>query len=187
MLNVKYSIIPTGANGQASLMQNPGAMGPAWLVKNLYTVPDAAAELQAIGQVNLRDTAVLQESFAAGIAQPQWDSAASISLTHFDNDTLRYSFEAAGPQFAVFSDIYYPKGWNAYVDGQPANYIKVNYALRGMSLPAGRHEVAFIFEPASVKKGITLSYIGSWLVLLLTLGGLFMAWRQRRTKPEAKK
>jgi hypothetical protein len=56
-----------------------------------------------------------------------------------------------------------------------------------MSLPAGRHEVAFIFEPASVKKGITLSYIGSWLVLLLTLGGLFMAWRQGRTKPEAKK
>lgn len=187
MLNVKYSIIPTGANGQASLMQNPGAMGPVWLVKNLFTVPDAAAELQAIDQVNLRDTAVLQESFAAGIAQPQWDSAASIRLTHFNNDTLRYAFEATSPQFAVFSDIYYPKGWNAYVDGQPANYIKVNYALRGMSLPAGRHEIAFIFEPASVKKGITLSYIGSWLVLLLTLGGFFMAWRQGRTKPEAKK
>src|SRR5690606_38166313 len=130
MLNVKYSIIPSGANGQASLMQNPGAMGPVWLVKNLHIVPDAAAELQAIGQVNLRDTAVLQETFATSIAQPQWDSTASIRLTHFNNDTLRYAFEAASPQFAVFSDIYYPKGWNAYVDGKPADYIKVNYALR---------------------------------------------------------
>lgn len=187
MLNVKYSIIPSGANGQASLLQNPGAMGPAWLVKNLQIVPDAAAELQAIGQLNLRETAVVQSSFATGIAQPQWDSAATIQLTHFDNDTLRYVLEAASPQFAVFSDIYYPKGWNAYVDGKPADYIKVNYALRGMSLPAGRHEIQFIFEPASVKKGITLSYIGSWLVLLLTLGGLFMAWRQGRQKQEVKK
>ena len=180
MLNTKYIIVQNPQNGQQTLVPNPEAYGPAWLVKHVEIVSDGAAELQAIGTTNLRDTAVLQQSFAQGLSQPQPDSLASIRLTHFDNDTLVYQFESATPQFAVFSDIYYPAGWNAYIDGSKTEYVKADYALRGLSLPAGKHEVKFIFEPDTVKKGLTLSYIGSWLVLLLVLGGGFLHVYQKR-------
>lgn len=185
MLNTKYIIVQNPQNGQQSLIPNVNTYGAAWLVKHVEVVPDGAAELQAIGTTNLRDTAVLQQAFANGIAQPQADSTASIRLTHFDNDTLIYRFESTSPQFAIFSDVYYPAGWNAYVDGTKTDYVKANYALRGLSLPAGKHEVKFIFEPGVVKKGMTISYIGSWLVLLLVLGGGFMHWRQHRKPAKA--
>lgn len=180
MLNTKYIIQPGNQPNAPSVFVNESAYGPAWLVNHIQVVPDGATELQTIGVTNLRDTAVLQESFANGIAQPQFDSTASIRLTHFDNDTLVYQFEAASQQFAVFSDVYYPAGWNAYIDGQKAEYVKANYALRGLSVPAGKHEIKFVFEPDSVKTGMQLSYIGSWLVLLFVLGGGFMHWRQQK-------
>lgn len=185
MLNTKYIIQPGNQPNAPSVFVNESAYGPVWLVKHIQVVPDGATELQTIGVTNLRDTAVLQESFANGIAQPQFDSTASIRLTHFDNDTLVYQFEAASQQFAVFSDVYYPAGWNAYIDGQKAEYVKANYALRGLSVPAGKHEIKFVFEPDSVKTGMQLSYIGSWLVLLFVLGGGFMHWRQQKNAIKA--
>lgn len=185
MLNTKYIIQPGNQPNAPSVFVNESAYGPAWLVNHIQVVPDGATELQTIGVTNLRDTAVLQESFANGIAQPQFDSTASIRLTHFDNDTLVYQFEAASQQFAVFSDVYYPAGWNAYIDGQKAEYVKANYALRGLSVPAGKHEIKFVFEPDSVKTGMQLSYIGSWLVLLFVLGGGFMHWRQQKKATKA--
>ncbi|MCR6721031.1 MAG: YfhO family protein [Chitinophagaceae bacterium] len=180
MLNTKYIVVQNPQNGQAGIIPNQDAYGPAWLVQHVEVVPDGATELQSIGSTNLRDTAVIQQSFATGITQPQFDSTASIRLTHFDNDTLVYQFESASPQFAVFSDVYYPAGWNAYIDGNKVEYIRANYVLRGLSIPAGNHEVKFIFEPAVVKKGMTISYIGSWLVLLFVLGGAFMHWRSKQ-------
>lgn len=180
MLNVKYIIAPNPQNGQQVLIPNPEAYGPCWLVKHVQVVKDAATELQSIGITNLRDTALVQESYASGLVQPQFDSTASIQLTKYDNDEIEYSYSAGSPQFAVFSEIYYDMGWNAYVDGQKSTYMKTDYALRGMSLPAGKHTIRFVFEPATYKKGVTLSFIGSILVLVFTLGGLFMAWRQCR-------
>ena len=92
---------------------------------------------------------------------------------------IRWNIQAnsSTPQFAVFSEVYYPDGWNAYIDGKKVDYVKANYVLRGLSIPAGKHTIKFVFEPAIYKKGITISYIGSWFVALLVLGGFFMAWR----------
>ncbi|MBN8865132.1 MAG: YfhO family protein [Sphingobacteriales bacterium] len=185
MLNVKYIIAPNPQNGQETLIPNPEAYGPCWLVKNVKLVSDAATELQTIGHTDLKDTAVVQAANAPNLVQPQWDSTASISLVKYDNDEIEYSFNASTPQFAVFSEVYYDMGWNVYVDGQKSSYVKTNYALRGMSLPAGKHSIKFVFEPESVKKGTSLSFIGSILVLLLTLGGLFMNWRQSRQTQQA--
>ena len=182
MLNTKYIIVENPQNGQQSLIPNAEAYGPAWLVQNVQVVPDAAAELQALANTNLRDTLVVQQSMANGISSPGFDSTASIQLSHFDNDTLIYQFQSSTPQVAVFSEVYYPAGWNAYVDGQKTPYFKADYALRAMSLPAGKHEVKFVFEPETVKKGNTYSMIGSILVVLLTLGGFVMAWRQDQVK-----
>jgi hypothetical protein len=184
MLNTRYVIVQNPQNGQQSVVPNAEAYGPAWLVSHIQTVPDQAAELQALATTNLRDTLVVQQSLAVGLGTPGTDSAASIQLTHFGNDTLVYQFSSSAPQVAVFSEIYYPAGWNAYVDGQKTDYVKADYALRAMALPAGQHEVKFVFEPEAYKKGNTYSLIGSILVLLLTLGGFGMAWRQRRNQAD---
>ena len=95
---------------------------------------------------------------------------------------MEYTADCRTPQFAVFSEVYYPDGWNAYLDGKKVDYVKTDYVLRGLSIPAGKHVIKFVFEPAIYKKGITISYIGSWLVLLFVVGGFFMAWREQKKK-----
>jgi len=180
ILNTKYIIFGNPQTNQPQLQPNPYAYGHCWLVKNVRIVDGPVEEIQAIGNTNLRDTAVVQKSFSNVVMQPQWDSSATIRLTKFDNDTMDYSFSSSRPQFAVFSEIYYPDGWNAFVDGKKADYCKTDYVLRGMSLPPGQHAVRFIFEPSSYKTGVKISYIASFLILILVLGGLFMEWRNTR-------
>jgi len=182
MLNAKYVIIQDPQTGQRNLMPNPEAFGPAWLVKNIKVVDDRVASIKTIGKTNLRDTAIIEKSAAANLVQPQWDSTASIKMINYDNDAIEYEVNGNGPQFAVFSEIYYPVGWNAYIDGKKTEYYNVNYVLRGLSVPAGKHTVKFIFEPASVKSGTSIMFMSSIIILLVFVGGLFMAWRQSRKK-----
>jgi Bacterial membrane protein YfhO len=180
MLNTKYTIVADRQTNQQQLIPNPNAYGPCWLVKNVKLVDNRVAAIQALGTTDLKDTAIVEKTFSNIVVQPQWDSASSIKLTKFDNDVIEYEANGTGPQFAVFSEIYYPKGWNAYIDGKKTEYCNANYILRGISLPAGKHTVKFVFEPASYKKGITIAYIASFLILLFFLGGLFMAWKEAR-------
>lgn len=188
MLNTKYIIVQDQQSGQAGIIPNPDASGPCWLVKNVRVVESRAAALQALGSTNLKDTAVLDNSFAKNLVQPQWDSASSIKMTKFDNDVIEYEANCTGPQFAVFSEVYYPAGWNAYIDGKKTEYCNVNYILRGLSLPAGKHAVKFVFEPESVKKGTSIMYMASIIILLVFIGGLFMHFKKelqslRKTQP----
>lgn len=182
MLNVKYIIIQDPQTGQRNLMPNPEAFGPAWLVKNIKVVDDRVASIKTIGNTNLKDTAIVEKSAATNLIQPQWDSTASIKMTKYDNDAIEYEVNGNEPQFAVFSEIYYPLGWNAYIDGKKTDYYNVNYVLRGLSVPAGKHIVKFVFEPASVKSGKSIMFISSIAILLIFVGGLFMAWWQSRKK-----
>lgn len=178
MLNTKYIIVQNPQTGQPALIPNPDALGPCWLVKHIEVVNGQVAALNALGSTNLKDTAIVENAFAKQIVQPQWDSASFIRLTKFDNDAVEYEAECNGPQFAVFSEIYYPLGWNAYVDGKKSDYVNVNYILRGMSLPAGKHQVRFAFEPSSVKKGKSIMFLASIVILIVFLGGLFMHFRK---------
>jgi len=180
MLNTKYIIYQNPQNGQQSLVTNNEAYGPCWLVKNVRLVSDDVQEIQSIGSTNLRDTAIVQQAFASAVAQPQSDSLSSITLSKFDNDEMVYTANCNGPQFAVFSEIYYPSGWNAYIDNKKVEYVKTDYVLRGLSIPSGKHTIRFAFEPASYKTGTTIAFIGSIIVALLVLGGLFMGWRESR-------
>ncbi len=179
MLNVKYVIFTDPKTNQQQLEPNPYAYGPCWLIKDVKMVNGPVEEIQDIGETHLRDTAIVQKTFSNAITQPQWDSTATIKLAKFDNDTMQYSFSSTKPQFAVFSEVYYPFGWNAYIDGKKVDYCKADYVLRGLSIPPGQHNIKFIFEPASYKRGIKIAYIASYLILILFLGGLFMAWRSR--------
>jgi hypothetical protein len=180
MLNVKYIIFSNPQTNQQQMQPNAFAYGPCWLVKNVKIVEGPAEEIEAIGNAHLRDTAIVQKAFSNSVMQPQWDSAATIKLSKFDNDTMDYSFSSTRPQFAVFSEVYYPHGWNAYIDGRKVDYCKADYVLRGLSIPAGQHSIKFIFEPSSYKKGVRIAYASSFLVLILFLGGFFMEWWTRR-------
>ena len=180
MLNTKYIVVQDPQSGQSGIIQNPDAYGPCWLVKNVQIVKDRVAAIQALGKTNLKDTAIVDESFSKNVVQPQWDSTSSIKMTKFDNDAIEYEANCNGPQFAVFSEIYYPVGWNAYVDGKKTDYANVNYILRGLSIPTGKHAVKFVFEPASVKKGTSIMFMASIVILLVFVGGLFMAWRESK-------
>ena len=105
-------------------------------------------EMKALDSTNLKDTAVVEKIFKDRIAFfPQKDSTASIRLIENLNDQISYQFKSKTNQFAVFSEIYYDKGWNASIDGKPTPYCKVNYVLRGMAVPAGEHTIEFRFEP----------------------------------------
>lgn len=182
MLNVKYIVVQNPQTGQPALIPNAAAYGPAWLVRSVKVVKDDVEELQLIGNTNLKDTAIVQQAFAANITQPQWDSTASITLTKYDNDAIEYTTNASTPQFAVFSEVYYPYGWNAYIDDKKVEYVRTNYILRGLSIPPGKHTVRLVFEPSTYKTGSTLAFTGSILILILVLGGFFMAWRTRYNK-----
>ena len=184
MLNTKYVIMTDPQSRQQTVGINPDAYGAAWLVKAVKVVKDDAEELQTIGITNLKDTAVVQQSLASKAGTPQWDSTASITITKFDNDLIEYSSNATTPQFAVFSEIYYPYGWNAYIDDKQVEYIRTNYTLRGLAIPAGRHNIRFVFEPSTYKTGTTITYITSFIIVLLVLGGFFMHfWQRRKNQP----
>jgi hypothetical protein len=180
MLNAKYFIQKNPESGAENLMQNPDAYGPCWLARSIKTVDGPVREFLALGSSNLKDTVVVDKDCKTTAIVP--DSSASIQMLKFDNDKIEYESNAASPQFAVLSEVYYPKGWNAYIDDKRTTYCKVNYLLRGLPIPAGKHKVTFVFEPATVKKGKTIMFIASILIAFVFIGGLFMAWKKKEMR-----
>jgi uncharacterized membrane protein YfhO len=140
-------------------------------VRGFKKVQSPNEEMRALDKTNLRDTAVVHSEFYNQIVPSlTYDSTASITMTQRNNDTILYKSTAQSPQFAVFSEIYYNRGWHAYLDGKKVDYARVNYVLRGMTIPAGNHEIRFVFEPESYKTGKKIS---TWSTLLLY--GLMLA------------
>ncbi len=158
------------------------AYGAAWLIKGIKFVDGPANELTAIGTTSLRDTVVLDKSLKNTIQQPAYDSTAFIKLVKYDNDAVEYSSNATASQFAVLSEVYYPFGWNAYVDGKKVDYVKADYFLRGIAIPAGSHKIEFKFEPSSYYTGRNISFIVSIIILLLVAGTVFLEWKNSRAK-----
>ncbi|HVW61629.1 MAG TPA: YfhO family protein, partial [Puia sp.] len=183
MLNTKYFIQPNPANGQPEARLNPGAFGPVWLVKAIHYVKDGNEEMKALDSVNVRDTAIIQQKYQSLVKfAPVDDSTAKIRLLENLNDKLTYKFSAKTNQFAVFSEIYYDKGWNAFIDGVRSDYIRVDYVLRGMPVPAGDHTIEWRFEPHSYELGNTLTLWCSILGYLLLIVAVVVEWRKRARK-----
>jgi len=179
MLNGKYIV---GQKGE--VLPNSDACGNAWFVKHFDVVPTAEAEINALHRLNPKDSAVVQQSFAASlqglVIQP--DSSNTIRLSKYHPDKMEYEYSAKTEQLAVFSEIYYPaeKGWKCYLNGQPApDFIKANYLLRAMRLPAGQNmKLEMRFEPRSFYLGEKISMAASLLALLLFFGGWFLWFRR---------
>jgi hypothetical protein len=181
-LDTKYILLQDPQSGKTGIQQNPLAYGPAWFIKNIRFVDGPANELTAIGNTSLRDTVILDKSLEKTIQQPSYDSTAYIKLVNYDNDAIEYATSAGSPQFAVLSEVYYPFGWNAYIDGKKVDHVKADYFLRGISVPAGNHKLEFKFEPSSYYTGRTISFVVSIILLLLILGTIFWEWRSSRVK-----
>ena len=180
MLNTKYFIAANPQTRQPIAQMNPGALGNAWFVKTLKYVPNADAEMAALNDFHPADTAVIDQREKSKVAfEPQFDSLATIRMTSNLNDVVTYESNAASNQFAVFSEVYYPNGWTATIDGKEAPIAKVNYVLRGMSIPSGKHTIEFRFEPASYKTGNMITLIAGIISILLVLGGAWWLWKNR--------
>lgn len=180
--NTRYII--TNQEGVGLVPQfNPDAYGNAWLVSNFLVVPDAKAEIDTIGSpaVSLRQTAVVDQRFASFVEGKQFvaDSNASIKLTGYHPEHLTYAFEANSEQLAVFSEVYYEKGWKAFIDGKEVPHFRADYLFRALVIPAGKHEIAFKFEPATYYTGEKISLAASILLLLVSIAALAAPWLKR--------
>ncbi|WP_370175085.1 YfhO family protein [Leeuwenhoekiella palythoae] len=179
LLNVKY-IISQDEEGAEQVQQNPQTNGNVWFVQNVKVVPDADAEILALDSLNTLQTAVIQERYANELPQnifPQ-DSTDNISLVEHQPNYLKYQSSAQEAKLAVFSEVYYPDGWNVYIDGKPSTYFKADYILRAMMVPEGEHTIEFKFEPQVVKTGSTISLASNILLLLIIIGGVFFTYRK---------
>ncbi len=164
MLNTKYFINP---KGQAQ--QNPGAMGNAWFVNSVNIVPNADAEIDALNNLDVKNTAVVDARFKDLVSQNSSNENSSISLTDYEPNYLKYTSTSTSDGIVIFSEIYYEKGWNAYVDCELKPHFRANYVLRGMQVPTGNHIIEFKFEPKTYQIGESVS-LASSIILLLLLG-----------------
>jgi hypothetical protein len=184
MLNTKYFIVQNPQTGKPVARLNPDAFGNAWLVKGIKYVDNANQEMQALDNTNLRDTAVVEKKYQSQIKQFNVpDSSAYIKLKQNLNDKIDYTFHSVTPQFAVLSEVYYPLGWDAYIDGKKTDYVKTDYVLRGMYVPAGDHEIEFRFEPKSFTTGRTITIISNIIVFISMLVALIFYIR-KKSRPD---
>ena len=188
MLNTRYIVEQDPRTGQFQTERNPGAFGPSWLVNGIHYVKNGDEEMQALDSVNVRDTVIIQQKYASRLPfQPVADSSASIHLVDNVLEKIDYKFSSKTNQFAVFSEIYYDKGWDAYLDGKKTDYLRVDYLLRGMPVPAGDHTIEFRFEPHSYKLGTMLTTWFSLLIYALLIAAGVVEWRKQKARaPVAK-
>jgi hypothetical protein len=178
MLNTKYIIQQGQKQGDEIAIPNPGALGNCWLVKGVTYVDDAVAEMKALSNFNPKDTAIADKVYQAKIGNfTAPDSNAYIKQTAFDNDAVKYESNTAAPQLAIFSEIYY-KDWNAYVDGKKVDILKVNYVLRALMIPAGKHNIEFKLEPHAYITGAKINQFFIWILLALLAGTII--WEAKK-------
>jgi hypothetical protein len=177
-LNTKYIII----GGEFAPVVNGKALGNAWFVDEVVPAASPDEEIAFLGSVDLRRQAVIGKDMPAVSAAPA-DSADTIVLTSYAPNELRYHYSASADRLAVFSEIYYPDGWKAEVDGKPVDVLRADWTLRAAQLPAGEHDLVMRFKPDSYRIGANVSRASSItliLLLLLSIAGLFLPARKKK-------
>ncbi|MRH99722.1 YfhO family protein [Kriegella sp. EG-1] len=186
MLNVKYVIQQT-EEGQSYPAVNPDANGNAWFVKTLKEVNSANDEILALGDFDEKNEAIVNTTKFNTINRTsfQTDSTTIITLTDYKPNHLTYKSNNQNAGVAVFSEMYYEHGWNAYIDGKPQDHFRVNYVLRALKVPEGTHTIEFKFEPKVIKEGSQIALASSMLFVLVVLGGIGFTYWRNRNKDEA--
>jgi uncharacterized membrane protein YfhO len=172
-LNVKY-LIQTDKEGKEFPIANPDANGNAWFVSQVKLVSTADEEMKSLDQLDSKNVAVINsKEFTINKLAFAKDSSAVITLDSYQPNHLKYTSINANEGLAVFSEMYYKNGWNAYIDGNKVEHLQVDYVLRALVLPAGKHSVEFKFEPQVVQTGSTITLVSSIGILLLLMGGIY--------------
>ena len=183
MLNMKYAVV---GNDQPMVVENPNAMGNAWFVDSVVLANTPNEESDALNKINLHNTLVTDVKFKDFVKdfKTGHDSTAQIKLTKYAPDYVEYDYEAKENGMVVFSEIYYPYGWKAYIDGKPADHFRANYTLRAMNVPAGKGHIRFEFRPDTVEKWGKVSVACSYAIYLIILGiagfGIYRMVRRRK-------
>ena len=184
MLNTKY-LITADQNGQKEMMKNRStAAGHAWFVQKVEYVKNADEEMMAISSFDPKNVMVVDQKFKSliDVKKVGYDGNGFIRLTNYHPDQLTYEYSSGRDALAVFSEMWYEKGWNAYVDGEKIPYFRADYILRAAQLPGGNHKLEFKFEPSSYYTGETISLIAS-ILLLLSLGyAIFLEVKRKEIK-----
>lgn len=186
MLNIKY-IIQSDEKGQEFATINPDANGNAWFVSKIQTVNSADEEMKALDKLDTKNVATLNLYEFGAWRKGQnssnsfsKDSLATIKLNLYKPNHLKYTSNNTNDGFAVFSEIYYKDGWKATIDGKEASIYRVNYTLRGLEIPKGKHTIEFKFEPEVVKTGSTIALFSSIGMILLIIGGVYFERKKKK-------
>jgi hypothetical protein len=174
MLNTKYIMF---GPDKGNIIPNPEANGNAWFVSEVVNVNSPSEELAKVCEVNTRTTAVIDNS-KFKIQSLAVDSLASIELVEMTPPYLKYQSSSSTGGLVVFSEIYYPKGWVAAIDGEEVPILRANYVLRALEVPAGKHQIEFKFEPKPYVIGDKITMASSWVLLLVVLGSI--GWTLRK-------
>ena len=200
MLNAKYIIVP-GQNNQLMVQPNPAALGNAWFVSEIKWVKTADEEMKALdaplltnpgdtmaGNFNPALTAILRDTLKNTLGNYAFgkDAAASIKLVPngYGPKHLKYESNNSQPGLAVFSEIYYPVGWKALVDGKETPIMRTDYVLRAIKVPAGKHIIEFTYDSPAFEKGEKYALIGSILLTLVILGAIYVGFFRKEKEPE---
>ena len=184
MLNTKYFIFPAGQQGQTVPIENPYTFGNAWFIDKIQYVNNANEEIDAIGQVDLQQTAIVDSKFKEalkGVNEGYKDSLSTIRLTSYEPNQLVYETSSPQDGIVVFSEIYYP-GWTATIDGKPADIARADYILRAMNVPAGKHTIEMRFDPQSLHITEGIAY---GAMALLLVGVIILVWINRKKYGES--
>lgn len=186
MLNVKY-IIQQDEEGNSFPAVNDNTNGNAWFVEQLKFVKSANDEIQGLKGFESKKQAVINTNTYPTVTKSNYvvDSTASIQLLDYRPNYIKYQSTNSNDGFAVFSEMHYPSGWNAFVDGKAAPHYKVNYALRGIKVPAGQHEIELKFEPEIIQTGSKIALGSSILLGLIIVGGLGFSLRPKKSKTKS--
>jgi hypothetical protein len=180
MLNVKY-VIQTDKEGKQIPTLNPEHNGNAWFVQKVKFVQTADGEMKSLDRIPTKEVAVInQKELGALQVKTNFikDTLASIVLQKYQPNALKYISNNANDGLAVFSEMYYADGWNAYLDGVKAPHFRADYVLRAMQIPSGKHTIEFKFEPEIVKTGSTIALASSIGIVLMIVGGLYYERRK---------
>ena len=178
MLNTKYIIL----SANSTPIENTARSGNAWFVENYQLVDTPDEEILSLKAIDPEKTAIIGRDFAQAVAGKniRFDSSATIQLTSYAPNKLTYKTKASQEQLAVFSEVYYPEGWQAYIDDQPGELFRTDYILRGLSVPAGEHTITLVYNPRSAYQGALISQISSILLILALLGSIIGYIRKNR-------
>ncbi len=198
MLNTKYIIVPGGAQGAApGVIPNPKALGNAWFVSNIKWTATAEEDINALNApgfgdtvkmanaFNARETGVMRSTYQSELQgfTPHKDSSSTIRLTKYGLNDLAFESNNTAEGLGVFSDVYYDKGWKAYIDGKEAKILKADYALRALRIPAGKHQIKFVFLPEAYTSARPIAMACSALLLLIAAGWLVSLFMKKKEEP----